>query len=326
MARIAPFPATAGPTIAFRDNLGRIQTNTLPSPGLRNAGGVFASDPAAAVGPTGDIYFVARDTAQPTLGSLYFNWLQRDNTYAGWKALAGIVQGTPAIAVTPSHVWMAARDQGGAYWAISYKPSTDTIQSWTYLGGVLATDPVLASCPDGSVYVAGREPFGAIWTRRWDPSASLWQNWVSLRGITKGKPSIACGFDNGAYIAVRDPSDAVWIGRMYQESSGTWSTGNGVFNDDPQILRSGSDLHVFGLSYSVPWYRTWRLAAGWITPWTEIGGVLNQAAPFAYGGNLFVAGLASNGELWWWNGLTTSWTNFGNNGVAPGARLSAARK
>jgi hypothetical protein len=218
--------------------------------------------------------------------------------------------------------FIAARDQWGAYWTTTFTPGSPP-NPWTFLGGVLATDPSIATCPDAAVYLAGRDASGAIWTRRWDSTSSSWREWNSLGGITQGKPSVACGSDNAAYVSTRDPYNALWLARVFQESPATWHPAAGILHDDTQIVANGTNLHIFALSYSVPWYRTWQIGTGW-QPWTQIGGVLAHMSPAIYGGNLFLAGQDTTGNVWWWNGLSNSWTNHGKNGVAPTARFSTA--
>ena len=64
-------------------------------------------------------------------------------------------------------------------------------------------------------------------------------------------------------------------------------------------------------------------SGGWQS-WTPIGGVLTHMTPAVYGGNLYITGQSATGELFWWNGLSGSWTNFGNRGVAANGRFAAA--
>ncbi|MBL8295928.1 MAG: hypothetical protein JNN08_29060 [Bryobacterales bacterium] len=76
---------------------------------------------------------------------------------------------------------------------------------------------------------------------------------------------------------------------------------------------------------SVPWYRTWQIGLGWLG-WSSPGGVLTHFSPAVYGGNLFIAGQSSNGDLWWWNSLSNSWTNLGNKNVAANSRFAAGAR
>lgn len=82
---------------------------------------------------------------------------------------------------------------------------------------------------------------------------------------------------------------------------------------------------MVGLSSSVPWYRTWQAGTGWLG-WTSPGGVLAHLAPAIYGSYLFLAGQDVAGNLWWWSGLSRSWTNFGPRNIAPASRFSAAAR
>ena len=57
----------------------------------------------------------------------------------------------------------------------------------------------------------------------------------------------------------------------------------------------------------------------------QVGGVLQDVAPAAVSGQLYLAGKAPNGDLWWWQQTGNLWTWIGNNGVAAGALSAAPR-
>jgi hypothetical protein len=321
---LGPGVGTDGPVLVFRNGFSAMETNTFPSRDLRSTAGVFRSDPAIAISTGGNAYIVARDSKEPTLGSVYINTLKPDGTLGGWRFLGATIQGSPAITTIGETAHIAARDRWGGYWATTFHPDTGG-KPWTFLGGNLASDPALASCSDGSVYIAGREPWGAVWVRRWDASPSAWRPWSPVGGITKGKPSVVCGSDNAVYIAVRDPSDSMWLARVFQESSRTWNPGGGVLNGDLSAVAIGGDIHVVGLSYSVPHERIWHVGSGW-SDWQAVGGVLAQMSATSYNGNLYLAGQTTTGDLFWWSGASRSWTNLSKRNLAAGSAVAAGQR
>jgi hypothetical protein len=316
---VGAFPATAGPVLAFRNSANAIETNTFPTPTLRNAGGNFRLNPALAMWFGNVAVFASRDSA----AGVWLNFLKPDDTYYGWVFAGGNSPGNPDVATTFQAAWIAIRDPWNSYWIRSW--SAGAFTDWTWLQGILTTDPKIAGCPNGDVYITGKDNWNGVWTRRYSASFPGWQSWRFAGGIISGSPAITCGSDNAAYIAARDPSNNMWLARVAQESPATWHYGGGIFDGDPQIVSNGSLIHVFGLSSSVPWYRTWQIGLGWLG-WSSPGGVLTHFSPAVYGGNLFVAGQSSNGNLWWWNGLSNSWTNFGNKNIAANSRLSAGAR
>ena len=56
-----------------------------------------------------------------------------------------------------------------------------------------------------------------------------------------------------------------------------------------------------------------------------IGGILQDVAPAAVNGLLYLAGRAPNGDLWWWEQTGSQWTWIGNNGVASGPLAATPR-
>jgi hypothetical protein len=320
VAKLAAFPGTAGPTLAFRNAFNAIETSTFPAPGLRNASGVFRLNPVVAMSAAARAYIASRDA----FTGVWLNVLNPDSTYSGWLFAGGDSPGQPALAAAGETAWIAIRDPWRAYHVRAYDPVSG-FAPWTRLEGNLATDPQLAACPNGDVYVTGKDSSGALWTRRFSANLAAWQSWRSNGGIIAGVPAIACGVDNAAYIAARDSANNMWLARVEQEAANEWHYGAGIFQDDLHIAVSGNLIHVVGLSSSVPWYRTWQVGAGWLG-WTSPGGVLAHLALAIYGTHLFLAGQDVAGNLWWWSGLSRSWTNFGPKNIAAGSRFSAAAR
>jgi hypothetical protein len=320
VAKLSAFPSTAGPIMALRNAFNAIETGTFPSPALRNAGGSFRLSPALALSPSGRAFLIGRDSAV----GVWLNTLNPDETYSGWLFAGGNSPGQPALTAAGETAWIAVRDPWNSYSVRSYNPNSG-FGSWTWLQGILATDPQIAACPNGDVYLTGRDNFNGVWTRRFSAATSSWQAWRFIGGIITGTPAITCGADNAAYIAARDPSNNMWLARAFQESSASWNYGAGIFQGDLRIAAQGNLIHVFGLAAGVPWYRTWLVGTGW-QGWTSPGGVLTHFAPAVYGANVFLTGQDASGSLWWWSSLGNSWRNFGNKNVAPGSTFSAGAR
>jgi hypothetical protein len=273
-----------------------------------------------ALSPSGRAFLVGRDSAV----GVWINTLNPDETYSGWLFAGGNSPGQPALAAAGDTAYIAVRDPWNSYSVRTFNPNSG-LGSWTWLQGILATDPQIAACPNGDVYLTGRDSFNGVWTRRYSAAASSWQAWRFIGGIIAGTPAITCGADNAAYIAARDPSNNMWLARVFEESSASWNYGAGIFQGDLQIATQGNLIHVFGLAANVPWYRTWLIGTGW-QGWTSPGGVLTHLAPAVYGSHVFLTGQDASGNLWWWSSLGNSWRNFGNKNVAPGSAFSASAR
>jgi hypothetical protein len=320
VAKFRPFPSTAAPLMALRNGFNAIETGAFPDPSLRNAGGNFRLSPALALSSSGRAFLIGRDSS----AGVWINTLNPNETYSGWLFAGGNSPGQPALTAAGDTAFIAVRDPGNSYFVRTYSPILG-FGSWTWLQGILATDPQIAACPNGDVYITGRDNSNGVWTRRYRAATSSWQAWRFIGGIITGTPAITCGADNAAYIAARDPSNNMWLARAFQESSATWNYGAGIFQGDLRIAAQGNFIHVFGLAASVPWYRSWLVGTGW-QGWTSPGGVLTHFAPAVYGTNVFLTGQDASGNLWWWSSLGNSWRNFGNKNVAPGSTFSAGAR
>ena len=308
VTKIASFPGTAGPTIALRNGFNAIETNTFPSRDLRNASGGFRLDPSLAMTSGGQAFMAGRDSGS----GVWINFLKPDNTYNGWVFAGGNSPGQPALAVAGETSWIAVRDPWNSYYVRSYNPNFG-FGAWTWLQGILATDPQIAGCPNGDVYVAGKDFWNGVWTRRYH--AGTWQSWYFIGGIITGKPGLTCGADNAAYLAARDTWNNMWLARVVEETSSSWHYGEGLFDGDLHVAANGNLIHVAGLSSSVPWYRTWEIGSGW-AGWQSPGGVLAHFTPAVYNNHIYLSGEDSDGNVWWWSSLSMSWSSLGDRNVA----------
>ena len=91
-------------------------------------------------------------------------------------------------------------------------------------------------------------------------------------------------------------------------------------------LGNGSEAVAILDPTGVVWRTTYTEGTGngW-QPWVQVGGVLQDVAAAGVGGQLYLAGKAPNGDLWWWRQAGSLWTWIGNNGVAAGALSASPR-
>ncbi len=311
VAQGLPVPA---PVAVYRDPSGAIHSVTDNAALPINSGGVFQSNPASSQSPAGDTFVVATDPE----GGVWVNVLGgASQTWRGWSGAGGLTQGNPSIAVSPvtGISYFSARDNFNAYWLNSYSTSTG-FGSWTFLGGVFATDPVMAAAPDGSVYLVGRDNSSAIWSGHYIPGTGF-QNWKSGGAVVQGKPSVTAGSDNAAYIAIRDNSNAVWMGRVLGNTWTGWFPGGGVVNSDPVVatMPGGVNFTAIVDASGGVWYRPFEEGpvSGWQT-WTSVGGVLQGVSACATSNGLVIAGFGSS-SVWWYRRLDATWISASQAGV-----------
>ncbi len=306
----------------FRDSSGGIRMTNFGSSTLSNSGGVLASDPSVSEAPGGWVFVAARDSSNAVWTNVYNPGTQ---AWVGWQFGGGQIQGVPAIAAATNGVaWIAARDAYNSYWLTSYDGSA--YGTWLPLGGVFSTDPVLAPCGDGSIYLVGKDNYNALWSAHYIPGVGL-QGFVLGGGVVQGKPSLTCGNDNAAYIVVRDNWNSSWVARVAGNTWTGWFNGGAVTSIDPQIAGLGGSLGIVILDAGGAVYRNSfneGSGNGWQS-WTSVGGVLNDIAPVALGGELFFAGHSPDGGFWWWRQSGNQWTGIGNAGVGGGKLVGTPR-
>jgi hypothetical protein len=309
----------------LRDTYGSIQLSPYASPTLSNSGGLFGSDPSAAQDSSGNTFVTAEDD----FGSIWANvYKPGTSAWSGWQFGGGIIQGVPAIAVDKSGTgWIASRDTYNSYWLVSYTTGSG-FGAWIPLEGIFSTDPVVTACGDGSIYLIGKDTWNSLWSAQYLTAGGGFQGWVFGGGIITGKPAATCGSDNAVYVVGEDSWNSNWMVRVSGNTWGTWYFGGAITSITPRIaaLGNGSEAIVILDSTGVVYGTTYTegTANGW-QPWAEIGGILSDVAPAGAGGELYLAGKAPNGDLWWWQQTGDQWTWIGNNGVAAGA-LAASPK
>ncbi len=311
------------PRALFRDNLsgpglGSIRMTTFGSNTVLNLQGTFISDAAAAEAPDGRVFAAGLDQSNALWSNVY------NQFWEGWKRGGGIFVGTPEIAATNDGAWVAARAASGSFWLVNFDGTN--YGNWIGLGGVFATDPSIAACEDGSLYVIGRDNYNALWSMHFVPGTGA-QEFVLGGGVVQGKPSVSCGSDNAAYVIARDNWNSSWIARVAGETWTGWFNGGAVANSDPQIVALGGSMAVVILDGTGAVYRssfTVGPGNGWQS-WIFTGGVLSDLAPAGLNGELYFAGRASDGALWWWRESGNQWTNIGNAGVVGGKLAGTPR-
>ena len=100
-----------------------------------------------------------------------------------------------------------------------------------------------------------------------------------------------------------------------------WYFGGAVTGVTPRIASMGDGTQAVVIldPTNAVWRTTFTEGTGnaW-QPWTHVGGVLNEVEPAAVNGQLYFAGKAENGELWWRLQSGSQWTWIGNAGAASG--------
>jgi hypothetical protein len=307
------------PTAVFRDSNGGIQLTSYSSNTLQNAGGVFASNPGFAQNAAGHSFVVARDN----FNGLWLNTFQ-SQSWTGWQFAGGVVQGEPAIAAIGGSSYFMARDNYNAYWIRKYTPGSG-FGAWINLGGVFATDPVIAAsgtCCD--YYVAGRDNFGAIWIGTFNGNTDTFSGFISGGAVAVGKPSLTKGADGAAYIAIRDGSNAVWMGR-FSSIWDAWQPAGGVIANDPQTAAIGSDVRLVALtSTGAVWNNVQGVGNNW-QGWTTPGGVLTDVVIAGANPPQFNLVGRDTGNALWWHDSVAGWSYLGNPGLAAGPLAAAPR-
>ena len=309
----------------FRDTYGAIRMTNYASSTLSYAGGVFASDPSAAEDASGNLFVTARDNYNSIWTNVYN---PNSSTWAGWVLGGGIIQGVPALAVdTTGKAWIASRDAYNSYWLVSFTNGAG-FGTWVPLLGIFSTDPIVTSCSDGSIYLIGKDTYNSLWSGHYIPGSAGFQGWQFGGGVIKGKPAATCGGDNAVYIVAEDNWNSNWMARVSGNTWTGWFYGGAITSVTPRIAAVGnsSEAVVILDPTNVVWRTTFTEGTGngW-QPWTSVGGVLQDAAPAAVNGQLYLAGNASNGDLWWWLQTGNQWTWIGNNGAAAGLLSATPR-
>ena len=234
---------------------------------------------------------------------------------APWVNLHGISQGNPMLA--PFGPRAVIRDPWDGYWLM--------LSQWTNLGGVFASDPVVASGPGGGAYVIGKDKWGAIWTGRYSPTEGF-QGWRNRGGIVSGKPAAVVGQDGILYIAVRDAWNALWLARVHGDNLLGWTYGGGSARNDPSIAAVADGtvkvavLDQWGGAYVRSF--TQGLDGQW-QPWRFVGGILQNLAIATANDEVYLVGLASGRSFYWHKLDAGTWTGVILPEAAVASSLSA---
>lgn len=191
-------------------------------------GGVFGSDPSAAVRGDGSIFLAGRDT----FGGVWTARIPPEGVTEPVKATfcGGIIQGKPGIAVgTDGYAYIVVRDPfGGAWMAWADGP---TCGDWQPGGALIASDLEIVAAR-GTLYVVGLDQWGGVYYKaaaegalrdRWPPG--VWPKLGTLTDIS------LASLDAQAYLVGRVPAgDIYW----YNFTTATWfAAGNASIAKTP---------------------------------------------------------------------------------------------
>lgn len=296
------------PAIVYRNEYRAMVAAAVDSDRAVSGGGVFASAPAADQTPAGDMLVAARDE----WGGIWAAAFQPASlTWRSWQPGGGQFVGDPALVYAPAagFAWVAARDRWNGYWVNTYSPAAG-FSSWRQLGGVFASDPVVAATSDGSLVLIGKDYFHGLWYQRVSP-AGVASGWTFLGGVVQGKPDAATGADGAVYLALRDPSQSLWVARLHAGSPTDWFHAGGVLATDPKIAATrGGMLCITALDAgSSVWYRQraeGRLAS-W-QPWQRPNGLLASLAVASAGADIWLVGRDHRSQLWWFSLADGQWS------------------
>jgi hypothetical protein len=291
--------------------------------GWSSLGGVFTSDPAAAVNSDGRLEVFARGSdnalwhrSQASPGS---------GTWGGWSSLGGVFTSDPAAAVnSDGRLETFARGSDNAIWHRSQvSPGSGTWTNWSSLGGVLTGGPAAAMNLDGRLELFARGSDNALWHRsQTSPGSGTWGGWSSLGGTVRDTSALSVAPAATAHVAanldgrldafVSGLDRGLW--HRYQmtantvdnwsiASGGGWSPLAGTLNSSVTVGRNHSGrLEVFirGTDNAL-WHRA-QGAAGSATwgGWSSLGGVLTSDPTVAANadGRLEVFARGTDNGLW----------------------------
>lgn len=313
-------PLAARPAAAFRDTFGQLRVTLFGDNSTVALGGTFASNPASAQGPGGEIWSAVRVSG----GGLFLNRLQTSGE-SDWYGLGGVFQGDPAIAVAADGtVWVVARDLYNALWIYKFDPATGA-QPGVFAGGIVDSDFDLVLGDDGVLTAAARDAWGGVWLARYDTAAGSMLGWVGLGGITSGAPSATIGSDNAVYVAVRDTYSGTWVCR-YAGGSTTWRFAGGLTQDDPMIASDGSGMITVAVRsiYSTPNFRKFTEGAINWQAWNYPGGVFTRMSLATTGGVTYLAG-TNPWRIYWYRSSDGVFTPVGLSSMVAGALSASPR-
>jgi len=225
-------------------------------------------------------------------------------TWNPWNSLGGILTSDVAVAANaalfegvirvPGELEVFVRGSDDALWHNSQQAVGGPAWSgWTSLGGILASNPVVAQNSDGRLEVFVRGKDSALWHISetalsfrdgglLTPSAATWNAWGSLGGILTSDVAVAANADGRLEVFARGIGNALWHNSQLAAGGPAWSgwsslggivTSNPAFVQNPdgrlEIFVQGGDFALWHMSETAPSAVTWN-------PWSSLGGALTS--------------------------------------------------
>jgi len=206
----------------------------------------------------------------------------------------------------------------GADDALMHRRGTTTWFAWENLGGLLSSDPTVASRAPGLLDVFARGPFGHLWHVSFD--GVTWSDWENLGGDLASEPA-AVAMDSGHLDVFARAKDGGLLHLAWSDGTGwaAWENLGGSMTSGPGVcsMHPGRmDVFARGPNGTL-WQRTYMLdpCSGlrrWLD-WNDLGGSRIASSPdaAAWGDNridVFVRGTdyeaGTDTALWhrWWDG------------------------
>jgi hypothetical protein len=213
---------------------------------------------------------------------------------------------------TNTSVWA---DDDGGYLRIFVGLYYDNALS---LGGVLTSDPSVASWAAGRLDAFGRGADNALWHRAWD--GTQWLGWESLGGVLASAPGSVSPTASRLDVFARGVDNALWHRSFDGTTWQGWESLGGIATSGPGTAASGAariDVFIRGADNAL-WHRSWNGTA-W-QAWEGLGGVLASDPGAVWSGtNLAVYVRGVDNALWYrtWNGSAWgAWQSLGGVIVA----------
>jgi hypothetical protein len=208
------------------------------------------------------------------------------------------------------------------------EPTNSTIPS-PRLGGILLSDPDVASGATNRLDAMATGTDYALWHRTWD--GTTWTPWSSLGGILTSSPAAVSNAANRIDVFGRGSDGALWHRWWDGTAWRPWESLGGILQSTtgPAAASSGParlDVFVRG-SDNALWHRWWNGTA-WQS-WESLGGILTaDPGAVSWGsGRLDVFARGADNALWHraWDGTTwQAWERIGGYLLGAPAASSCA--
>jgi subtilisin family serine protease len=205
---VAYSPSAGKAWVAARDRANGYWLNSFtPGPGFGAwvpLGGVFSTDPVIAVTPGGSVYIAGKDTYQ----GVWFLHVPNGGQPESWTFIGGVIKGKlSSTAGRDGALYLAGRDNWDAAWLARVEAGSPA--GWIAAGGLLATDPLIASTGGGMLCLAASDAGSSVWYRqRAEGKSTTWQPWRRPGGLLTTLTTAHAGAD--ITILGRDQRSQLW--------------------------------------------------------------------------------------------------------------------